>query len=221
MPAWNYIVQYTEVSEMINGNLLLNLTEGELHNLKWLNMPEKWEKAGEGIILYPKANSDFFNDPQGIHMKSNAPYLYLEAQGDFVARALVKPCFGTVWDAAVLMLYLDAAHWAKLCFEWSDAGDGYKGIVNVVTKDTSDDANGQSQTAGEVWLQICRVGSTFAMHWSLDGAQWNMARLFAMPCGETVSIGLEGQCPAGPSVGHEYKCFTVEHRTVGNLRQGI
>ena len=201
--------------------MLKNISCDNASPFKWLNLPERWEKAGDGIVIYPKANSDFFNDPAGNHMKSDAPFLSMDVQGDFIARVLVKPAFHTVWDAAVLMIRQDENHWAKLCYEWSDAGSGYIGIVNVVTKGTSDDANGQSLGAGEVWLQIYRVGNTIAMHWSMDGEVWNMARLFGLTCGNNLSVGIEGQCPAGPSVGHEYKHFSIENRTVSNLRQGI
>lgn len=201
-------------------NLLAGLTNEDMHGLKWLNPPESWNSAGDGIMVYPKAYADFFTDPSGSHIKADAPLLYMDVEGDFVAKALVKPAFQSVWDSVVLMVHAGSNTWAKLCFEWSDAGDGYTGIVSVVTRETSDDANGYPLGAREVWLQLCRVGNAFAMHWSVDGEKWAMARYFGLDCGAKVSVGIAGQCPGGPSVGHEIKYLSIEQRTINNLRKG-
>jgi uncharacterized protein len=202
-------------------NLLQNISSDELGDLKWLNKPSHWEKSGDGILVSSGDYTDFFVDPAGKHMKDDAPYLYLDIEGDFVAKALVKPSFNAVWNAATLLVRADSANWGKLAYEWSDAGDGYRGIVSVVTKGTSDDANGPPVSQGEVWLQICRSGNIFTMFWSTNGNQWQMARLFALECGNTVSIGLAAQSPAGLSATHEFKTFTVEKRTISDLRKGI
>lgn len=202
-------------------NLLNGITPGSMQGLKWMNEPVTWATSGGGIIVRPRDYADFFVDPAGRHMKSDAPLLYLDVEGDFVARALVKPAFHSVWDSAVLMVHAGENSWGKLCFEWCDAGRGYKGIVSVVTKGTSDDANGQPLEAEEVWLQICRVGALFVMHWSLDGDNWSMARLFGLNCGDSVRVGIAAQCPGGSSVAHEFKFFSVESTTVGDMRKGV
>jgi uncharacterized protein len=84
--------------------------------------------------------SDYFNNPEDKTITASAPFLYLNLEGDFVARALVRPDFSSVWNAAALMVYLDSTNWIKLAFENSDATG--KSIVTVVTKADSDDANG-------------------------------------------------------------------------------
>ena len=40
-------------------------------------------------------------------------------EGDFQFSARVKAVHQETFDAGVLMLWMDEAHWAKLCFEFS------------------------------------------------------------------------------------------------------
>jgi hypothetical protein len=69
--------------------------------------------------------------------------------------------------------------------------------VSVVTRGTSDDANGADLTVPEVWLQIYRAGNVFGMHYALDGRIWRMVRLFRLDVPERIKVGLVAQCPAG------------------------
>lgn len=119
---------------------------------------------------------DYFQDPGGTVRKDDAPYLSLPVSGDFVAQAHVRPNWVTVWDAAALMVRHDEQNWAKLCFESTDIGT--KAAVSVVTRGTSDDANGADLEVQDVWLQVCRIGRQFGMHYALDGKSWRMVRVF-------------------------------------------
>ena len=58
------------------------------------------------------------------------------------------------------------------------------------------------------------------MLWSLDGAEYKMARLAKMPSADTVKIGVEAQSPVGESAAHDILHFEVEERTVADLRKG-
>jgi hypothetical protein len=66
--------------------------------------------------------------------------------GDFQFSARVTVGFESAFDAGVLLLWLDERRWAKLCFEFSPAGEPM--IVSVVCRGVSDDAN----------AFVCRAG---------------------------------------------------------------
>lgn len=151
-------------------NLLEDLTPDQLaaHGLAWDHPPLGWKRLPEGgirVAVPPKV--DYFQAPTGTHAADNAPYLWLNATGDFVAQAHVRPAFTTQWDAGAVMVRHDALHWAKLCYERTDFGT--TATVSVVTREQSDDANGVDLVAPDLWLQIFRAANVFGMHYALEG----------------------------------------------------
>ena len=124
-----------------------------------------------------------------------------------------------MYDACALMVIQDERLWAKAVFEKSDFGT--TAAVCVVTNGVSDDANGCNIEQEEVWLQIVRAGDVFCTHYSLDGEVFYMVRLFHMPVGRTVKVGIEAQSPAGEGGLRFYSDITFEKKTVANLRAGV
>jgi uncharacterized protein len=203
-------------------NLLENLTKETLsaRSLAWEHAPLDWEALPDGgIRVHVPGKTDYFQDPAGVIQKDDAPYLWLPFEGDFVAQAHVRPNWVTVWDAAVLMVRHDPTHWAKICFESTDIGT--TAAVSVVTNGHSDDANGADLTTKDVWLQICRSGNTFGLHYALDGKSWKMVRVFRLDLPARVKVGLVAQCPAGPGVAVDLLSFSIAAGPVKDLRAGI
>ena len=190
---------------------------------KWLNESRAITMNGEIAIEAP-AQTDWFNNPVPENGKiqapvANAPFFYTEVAGDFVFRAKVRPNHRYVYDACALMVIRDEKMWAKAAFEKSDFGT--KAAVCVVTDQVSDDANGCNIDQEEAWLQIVRKGDVFCTHYSLDGERFDMVRLFRLPVGETVKVGLEAQSPAGEGGLRFFSDVSLEKKTVADLRKGI
>ena len=203
-------------------NLLENLTETNMaaRSLTWDHAPLKWELLPEGgVRVHVPGKTDYFQDPCGAIQKDDAPYLWLPIEGDFVAQAHVRPNWSAVWDAPAIMVRHDALHWAKICFESTDIGT--TAAVSVVTNGHSDDANGADLTVPEVWLQMVRAGNTFGLHYALDGHSWRMVRVFRLDLPAQVKVGLVAQCPGGSGAVIDLLSFSVEARTVKDLRAGI
>ena len=139
--------------------------------------------------------------------------------GDFIFRAKVRPNHRYTYDACALMAIRDERMWAKAAFEASYFGT--RAAVCVVTDQVSDDANGCNINQDAVWLRIVRVGDVFYVHYSLDGERFDMVRLFRLPVGESVKVGLEAQSPAGEGGLRFFSDVALEKRTVQNLRTGI
>ncbi len=200
-------------------NQLQNLTEDELGAFQWLNKPVAVEFSEGTMSVTAPEKSDFFINPENDEVSASAPLFYKEIEGDFVATALVKPDFRDQWNAGALMVHIDDVNWIKFAFESSDATG--KSIVSVVTRGVSDDANGvRLEAFDKVWLRLIRKGNNFAMHWSSDGETYVMARLAQMADAQRVKVGLEAQSPVGPAVTHEFLYFSIEEKTVQDLRAG-
>ena len=200
-------------------NLLATMSKKNLQGFTWMNEPEEFQFFDGSLKIKTGERTDFFNNPENNEITANAPLLYKELEGDFVATALVKPNFEDIWNACSIMIQMDATHWIKLAFENSDATG--KSIVTVVTNGISDDANGAVLNEEDaIWLRVTRKGNIYSLHWSENGIDFKMARLAATPAFEKVKVGLEAQCPAGERAEHEFLYFSIEQKTVSDLRKG-
>jgi len=208
-----------DVQELQAGNLLQDLTTQNLAGFEWLNKPSTFTTENNTLSVLAEKGTDFFNNPEDSTITSTAPFLYKEVNGDFIAKALVRPDFSSMWNAVALMVHIDSMNWIKFAFENSDATG--KSIVSVVTKEVSDDANGVIlQEQDEVWLKLIRKGDIYSMLWSLDDKDYKMARLTAMPSVNSLKVGVEVQCPVGSPATHNILYFGLEKKTVKDLRKG-
>jgi hypothetical protein len=188
--------------------------------LTWLNKPAGVAKlSGDGLRIMVPGRTDYFQDPAGIIHVDSAPYLCTDVNGDFAARAHVRHAFQTVYDAGAIMVRQDALHWAKLCFESTDIGT--RAVVSVITNGTSDDANGVNVNASDIWLQLVRKANLFAMHYSVDGHTWCMARLFHLALTDPLQVGLVAQCPVGTRAVIDWLSFEVASGLPANIRAGV
>lgn len=201
-------------------NLLAAMSDANLQGFQWMYAPKSFQLADRELRIESGQGSDFFNDPETEKITAGAPVLYREMSGNFVATALVQPDFADMWNACALMVHLDSLNWIKFGFENSDATG--KSIVSVVTRGVSDDSNGAILNDREaIWLRIIRKGNLYALHWSADGKTYKMARLAKLPEAAAVKIGMEAQCPVGKPATHKFLYFSLEEKTVSDLRKGI
>lgn len=207
-------------AQLSTNNLLTDLSGTNSADLKWMNKPKSFTIENGTLKVEAEKGTDFFNNPEDNTITASAPLLFKQIEGDFVAVALVRPDFSSMWNAVALMVYIDKNNWIKFAFENSDATG--QSIVSVVTKTVSDDANGVIlRNQDHVWLKLIRRDSIYSMLWSLDGKDYKMARLSTMPAIDAVKIGIEVQCPVGQSAIHEVNYFGIEKKRIKDLRKGI
>ena len=195
------------------------LSNAFIEDFQWMNKPQDYDMVDNTISIKAMKGTDYFNNPEDGSITATAPFYYQQVEGDFVATALVEPDFGAMWNACALMVHIDSSHWIKFAFENSDATG--KSIVTVVTREVSDDANGVLLSDHKkVWLKMVRKGDNYAMHWSIDGEGYKMARLSSLPSPPIVKVGLEAQSPVGDLANHQWLYFNIEKKTVKDLRKG-
>ncbi len=193
-----------------------------------------WSADAEAGTLGVTADphSDLFVDPAGagavgdsggqVNAETllNAVTLLADApEGDFQLSARVRVGFRSTFDAGVLLLWLDRAYWAKLCFEFSPDREAM--VVSVVNREVADDANAFVVEGEEVWLRMSRIGRVFAFHASFDGVLWKMIRAFALDTpGGTARIGFEAQSPTGDGCDVVFADVAFTAGTLADLRDG-
>jgi regulation of enolase protein 1 (concanavalin A-like superfamily) len=195
----------------------------QFSDFKWLN-ESSLRMDGNKLIIQAPPVSDFFNNPNSKNegtiseFAANAPFYYTEVTGDFVMKVQAGHDFLDTYDAASIMVMHDSNVWAKACFEKTDFGT--HAAVSVVTNGVSDDANGCNIDGNTVWLQVCSIGRTFAFQYSTDGENFYMMRYFHIPAGETVKVGLVAQAPVGQGGERTFENFSLEQKTVSDIRAG-
>jgi len=178
------------------------------------NCPGAW------LEITAEAQTDFFIDTSAGIAKNNAPFACTEVSGDFVISACIEPDFRTVYDAGGIFVYENDTRWIKHEFEMTDLG--YQSIVSVITDGASDDSNGEKmEGVQKVYLQVVRKGDYWALHHSLDGKEWKMARYFRMEMPGTLKVGFEAQSPVGGGTTVRFSDIISRPGSVVHMRKGV
>jgi len=193
-------------------------------DFKWVNESKAEYKDGV-LTVYAPSQTDYFNSPvkeNGAFPEpvANASLFYTELTGDFVFKTKVQLEFKNFYDAAALLVYENENVWAKLALENSDLPCRKPAVVSVVTNRISDDCNGPVMEGNSVWFQVSRVDDCFAFHYSVDGKEYQMVRVFTLPVGKTVKVGFEAQAPMGEGGNRYYSEISIENKRVENVRAG-
>ena len=188
-------------------------------NFRWDNESRIIKEEGSMLLLEAHPGKDYFVNPEDGTKTLNAAYYYKMVTGDFVIRAKVTHEFISTYDACALLAMQDDVTWGKLCFEKSDFGTN--AVVSVVTNGVSDDANGVNIDGKTVWLQMARKGNIFGLHYSLDGKQFYMARLFKLECDSAIKVGIVAQSPTGDGGEFLFESISLEEDVlIENIRAG-
>ena len=189
-------------------------------NFNWDNKSEvKIEESNLSIKAHP--NSDCFINPATGKKVLNSAYYYTEiaAEKDFIIKAKVSHEFKSIYDAGALMIKSSDTCWAKVCFECTYYGTNT--VVSVVTNGRSDDANGTDINQNAVYLQLIKKGNVFAMHYSLDAAEYRMVRYFTLPLSDTIKMGFTVQSPLGEGGLFKFEEIYLDYISVEDLKKGI
>lgn len=164
------------------------------------------------------ARTDAFVPPDGGAAIDRLPGLRLACPaGPWTLAIRTAPRFAAAFDAGALMLRTGQGAWAKLAFERSP--DGRQMAVSVVTRGTSDDANGPSFAVPSLHLRACFTGTACAFHVSADAARWDLLRFFALP-GLVASVDIVAQSPTGEGCTARFDEARFAATAPTNLRDG-
>jgi len=175
------------------------------------------------LTLISASGTDMFIDPDDSaqppgQLPDAGRMVGLPPAGDFTLAAEVSVKFASMYDAGVLLLWADAEHWAKLCFEYSP--QRVPTAVTVVTRQTSDDCNSFEVDGNSLWLRVTRSGDAWAFHASTDGAWWRLLRYFTLGNTGLVRVGFLAQSPTGEGCAATFAQIGFGTGAPSNLRDG-
>ncbi|MBF8774063.1 DUF1349 domain-containing protein [Pseudomonas fulva] len=181
----------------------------------------KAQFLGESLLLTASGETDWFHHPAGQFQRGNVITAYREVhERVFTLSTKVSVNFSSAFDGGVIFVQVDDNNWAKLAFELSGAGNPT--VVSVVTRGTSDDADGPSIEGGSVWLRIHCDGHSLAMHFSVDGVYWRFLRWLSIPGLEQrpLKVGFGVQAPTGSGCSAKFDSLGWSLEPILDFRDG-
>ena len=188
--------------------------------LQWETAPADFTQSSDRALWMTAApRTDLFIDPRGAVTMTNSARLLFTPDARFMLSAYARCDLLDTYDAAVLLLYVDEQHWAKLCLERSPQGEPM--IVSVVTNGVSDDCNSVVLDAANAWLRVAGFGNAFALHYSLDGERWHFVRYFALRQTAGLRAGFSVQAPIGEGCTVAFSDIRYTATELADLRSGV
>jgi len=178
-----------------------------------------FDAATGALTLTARPGSDWINDPLDGERRQGATGLGFLAPGElsFSARVAVTSQRST-FDAAVLTVWGDRDHWAKLCFELSPQGQAM--VVSVVTNGPSDDCSSSVVAQASTHLRVVRTGEAWAFHSSDDGVRWTFVRVFRLDFPGPFRVGMMAQAPTGDTCVAVFDRIALGETVPRDLRDG-
>ena len=157
-------------------------------------------------------HTDLFISPDGGYVINKSPRLIFKPDSDFILTAKIKPGFKSKWDAGSLLIFNDATHFAKFCFESDFKGQAR--VVSVVCNETADDCNSMIVDKNEIFYRITgsTKGKTFGFYYSTDGKSWFPIRTFKLDKTDNLTIGFSAQSPTGEGSSVEFSNIDLQQR---------
>ncbi len=192
------------------------------YNFLSINESSIKEIDNSSFKIYAPGKTDYFNSPiptNGIFDKVvNAPFYYNEWDGNFTLKVKVKNNYESDYDACAIFIYEDDNKWIKLAHEKTDFDT--TAIVSVVTNHVSDDCNGVNVDNEYIWLMASRLNDTFSLHYSLDGKEYILKRIFHLSLSKKIKVGLMAQSPTGDDAYRYFYDYSIKDYYLKNIRSG-
>lgn len=179
------------------------------------------EIGHDTVEFIANGKTDWFFNPTDGSRLSNVIRLTQEVDHEaFSLSARISVDFASPYDAGALFIQCDEENWAKVAFEYS--AERKPTIVSVVTRTTSDDADGPSYHGDHVWLRLYCDGKIIAAHFSENGRYWRFLRFFTIPGvgRRPLRIGLGAQSPTGAGTRVRISDLRLTPARIENLRNG-
>lgn len=188
---------------MIHGNL-------PLHLFAWKNKPRIFSSGESHIQWETSPQTDLWKRTYYGFSKINAPFYYIDREGNFTFSLRVLSETVNTYDQAGLFLMANEDHWVKASVEFENAEFSRLGSV-VTTAGYSDWASVDIPPAiAPKWFRISRLSNDFLLEVSDDGTNFTQMRLFHLPgAPRIVRVGAYACSPGNSSFKTHFSEFQI------------
>jgi len=161
--------------------------------MHWHCEPEEWAQHRTTVQMRVPPGTDFWRMTSTDECCDNAPFYYLEVEGDFEVRCKVKANYENPDDQAGIMIREDEENWVKCGIQM--VGD-VPHMCATVTHDYSDlSLHPLPHLPEYMWVHAKKIGDGLEVYISEDSFDWMQIRQGDITDGAILQIGLYAASP--------------------------
>jgi regulation of enolase protein 1 (concanavalin A-like superfamily) len=185
-----------------------------LEKFEWYNDPENVRFKDEGMEVFAKYNTDFWQCLQRGFKKDNGHFFYCRQNGDFEFVLKWSVSSKDVVGQCGVMVRMDERNWCKASFEKEASGENIitSSLTNMGHSEWSKGAN--LGNVDEVWFKVVRVLDEYAFYYSVDGVEFFKFKMFYLKSFEDIKVGAYMGCSS-----EEDFCAVVSDIEIGCLEE--
>lgn len=188
---------------------------------KSINDADKYYQVNDSqICIIGNEKTNYFISPDGSRYDATAPILLttIDNKKPFTFITKIKSDIKHMYDAGTVYLYLNDDNWLKFAFERDEKER--KRVVTVKTNRFSDDNNHDIIMEDYVYMKISSDTRQIGFYYSLDGTDWNLARLYRNEYPEKLWIGISSQSSRGSGNTAYFEEMSLLFDNINNFRLG-
>lgn len=139
--------------------------------------------------------TNYFIAPDGGRVEATAPILLTEIDNSkpFTFTTRVESSIEKIYDAGTVYMFVDNSRWLKFAFERDEKLRCR--VVTVRTEGSSDDNNHDIIEQDHVYMRISSSTKQIGFYYSLNGVDWNLARIYRNEYPAKMWLGISSQSP--------------------------
>jgi regulation of enolase protein 1 (concanavalin A-like superfamily) len=142
--------------------------------MHWHCEPEEWSQHRTTVMMRCPPGTDFWRKTMTNSVADNAPFYFLEVQGDFEVRVKVKASYDNPDDQAGIMVREDDLNWVKLGIQMVGT---VPHMCATITHDYSDWSMHPLPHMPEfMWVHAKKIGDGLEVYISEDSFDWMQIR---------------------------------------------
>ncbi|HEU5474338.1 MAG TPA: DUF1349 domain-containing protein [Actinophytocola sp.] len=178
--------------------------------MHWRNEPKQW--ADDAGVLEARADdhTDFWHTTGYGYVRASGHIYGESVSGDVTVSVRIDGNYRDQYDQAGVMAWVDDDHWLKAGVELFD---GQLRLSTVVTIGHSNWAFATlPEGTATLWLRLQRKSEAVEVHYSLDGAGYDLASLVYLPAGREAHVGVMCAAPEGDGFSVTFRDLAIEPR---------
>ncbi|MDU1891475.1 MAG: DUF1349 domain-containing protein [Dysgonomonas sp.] len=214
-----------KANEETNANAVVmedaSITLSGINFTKAVNEAAKYSKVeNDCLIIDAPAKTNYFISPDGSRFEASAPILLTEIDNTkaFTFTTRMESAIEKIYDAGKVYIYVDNNRWLKYAFERDEKNRCR--VVTVRTEGSSDDNNHDIIGQDFVYVRISSNVKQIGFYYSLDGKEWNLARIYRNEYPEKIWLGVSSQSPKEGNNVTSFEYISLTDSYISNHRLG-
>jgi regulation of enolase protein 1 (concanavalin A-like superfamily) len=176
--------------------------------MNWINEPEEWSQHRTTVVMRVPPKTDFWRMTSNDVVQDDAPFYFLEVEGDFEVRVKVRANYDNPGDQAGVMVREDEENWMKCGIQ----------MVGDVPHMCSTNTHGWSDWSLHplphlpeyMWVHAKKIGDGLEVYISEDSFDWMQIRQADIVDDAILQVGLYCAAPESDGFDVTFEDFMIK-----------